>query len=47
MNGPKGGGFQSDGVAGQKGSGGSGGRWDLVAYHRGGKGGNGYITLFY
>jgi hypothetical protein len=46
-NGPNGGGYASDGQAGSKGCGGSGARYTLATYKRGGKGGDGYVTLFY
>lgn len=47
FDGPAGGGAKSDGKSGSKGCGGSGARWTLADYKRGGKGGDGYITLFY
>lgn len=46
-NGPAGAAATSDGNAGSKGCGGSGARYTLAVYKRGGKGGDGYVTLFY
>ena len=46
-NGPAGGGYTSDGKAGDPGCGGSGARYTFATYKRGGKGGDGYILLFY
>lgn len=47
FDGPAGGDFMSDGKPGSKGCGGSGARYTFATYKRGGKGGDGYITLFY
>ena len=46
-DGPAGGGYTSDGKAGERGCGGSGARYTFLNYKRGGKGGDGYIMLFY
>ena len=46
-DGPVGGGYMSDGNAGSRGCGGSGARYTFLTYKRGGKGGDGYVILFY
>lgn len=47
QNGVAGAGSTEDGKQGYAGSGGSGARFTLAVYKRGGKGGPGYVDIYY